>query len=548
MTQEYEALPSSAAPSRTRTASTTRGVLCIILRDVATTVLLLGAFGGATMLLAGKHSVPAPPGIQEELVSCCLMEDGAGRRLAKKRGASSSSAEEDYQPACKRVCSKQYADAAAAAASAPALDSSLPPLLQDLRKWRCPEEYLSGGNDTRIMENPTAQVAFVNRLKATALPGTRLVKHYDEWVKWLDMVAEEYHRSVNCPDGLDPCFQRDFDTCIGVNGGRTVAFGRRTIRKLADPEHIAEEDLGITEQSAACQRVNARFAEMTATTRIAESIADMRRCDEGSVWRSQIGPTKGSQGHACFVCWPVMYKAVHFDMMANSGYTWEDINRRARCLYGLYANLHGFLGKTHVTRQQQKVLVKEDRDEMQRRAAAYMSKAFDNKDLEMAPFGVRFVITETNRPDEPELDVYFPSFKREHVGPKGNALDPKWTGLPKALMQHHANKMIVPGGAASAVWTYRHFLWTTGTASASSTKKQPDGSVLKTLIPRKPPPLHAREYKWMILTGPDRVADAPLCLMQNGCSTISEEIAMANPEQMETIVARDISDESWAIG
>ena len=169
---------------------------------------------------------------------------------------------------------------------------------------------------------------------------------------------------------------------IGVNGGRTVAFGRRTIRKLADPKHIAEEDLGTTEQSAACQRVNARFAEMTATTRITESIAEMRRCDEGSVWRSQKGPTKGSPGQACFACWPVMFKAVHFDMMAEGLYTWKDINRRARCLYGLYANLHGLLGEAHVTQQQQRVLVKENRDEMHRRAAAYMSRAFDNKDLD----------------------------------------------------------------------------------------------------------------------------------------------------------------------
>ena len=272
-------------------------------------------------------------------------------------------------------------------------------------------------------------------------------------------------------------------------------------------------------------------------------------CDEGSVWRTQQGPTKGSQGKACYVCWPVMFKAVHFDMMANGAYTWEDINRRARCLYGLYANLHGLLGEAHVTQQQQRVLVKEDRDEMQRRAAAYMSRAFGNKDLEMAPFRVRFVITETNRPDEPELDVYFPSFKRKHIGSGINSLSPAWTDLPKALMKHHANKMIVSGGQASAEFTYHFFHKTTGRTTNGSTKRQDDGSVLKTQIPQKPPPLHAREYKWMLLTGPDHVFDAPLCLMQNGgCSTISGEIAVATPEQMEVIVSRNISDESWTIG
>ena len=376
------------------------------------------------------------------------------------------------------------------------------------------------------------------------------VKHYDEWVRWLDMVAEEYHHSINCPNGLDPCFQCDFDTCIGVNGGRTVAFGRRTIRKLADPKHIAEEGLGTTAQSVACSRVNARFAEITTTTRITESIAEMRRCDEGSVWRSRQGLTKASPGKACFVCWPVMFKAVHFSMMAEGLYTWEDINRRARCLYGLYANLHGLLGEAHVTQQQQRVLVKEDRDEMQRRAAVYMSKAFikGNEDLEMAPFGVRFVITETNRPDEPELDVYFPSFKRKHVGADHNPLSPKWAGLPKAIMQHHANVIKpITGGSESAKFTYNFFMHSTGTQSTASTKKV-KGITLKTSIPRKPPPLHAREYKWMIMKGPDRVFDEPLCLMQDrGCSS-TPGLAVATPEQMETIKARDISDESWAIG
>ena len=94
----------------------TRRVLCILLRYVATMALLLGAFGGATMLLAGKHNVPGPPGIQEELASCCTMGDGAGRRLATKRPASSSSADEENPPACKkenppackRMCSKSY--------------------------------------------------------------------------------------------------------------------------------------------------------------------------------------------------------------------------------------------------------------------------------------------------------------------------------------------------------------------------------------------------------------------------------------------------------
>ena len=114
-------------------------------------------------------------------------------------------------------------------------------------------------------------------------------------------------------------------------------------------------------------------------------------------------------------------------------------------------------------------------------------------------------------------------------------------------MEHHANKMIVPGGSPPAKFMYHFFYWTTGRTYYDSTKKQPDGS--KTKILRKPPPLHAREYKWMLLTGPDRVFDVPLCLMQNGgCSTIGGEIAVVTPEQMETIVARDISDGSWAIG
>ena len=34
-----------------------------------------------------------------------------------------------------------------------------------------PEEYLSGYNDTRIMENPSEQQAFVNRLKKITLQG-----------------------------------------------------------------------------------------------------------------------------------------------------------------------------------------------------------------------------------------------------------------------------------------------------------------------------------------------------------------------------------------
>ena len=54
---EYEAIACSAAPSRTRTTSTTRGVLDVLLRYVAKMALLLAAFSGATVLLAGKHSV-----------------------------------------------------------------------------------------------------------------------------------------------------------------------------------------------------------------------------------------------------------------------------------------------------------------------------------------------------------------------------------------------------------------------------------------------------------------------------------------------------------
>ena len=96
---------------------------------------------------SGKHSVPALLGIQEELASCCTMGAKADRRLAEKRDASSSadeentpsSADEENTPACKRMCSKEYMAAAAAAESVPAPDSSQPQLLQDLQRWRCPE-------------------------------------------------------------------------------------------------------------------------------------------------------------------------------------------------------------------------------------------------------------------------------------------------------------------------------------------------------------------------------------------------------------------------
>ena len=146
------------------------------------------------------------------------------------------------------------------------------------------------------------------------------------------------------------------------------------------------------------------------------------------------------------------------------------------------------------------------------------------------------------------LDMYFPSFKRKHIGPERNPLSPKWDGLPKAVMQHHANKMIGPGDSPSAKAIYTFFLFTTGTQTQPKKRKLSDGSTLKYTIPRVPPPLKARRYDWMILSGPGRVYDEPRCLMQDGGCSTTPGLAVATPEQMEVIVSRNISDESWTLG
>jgi hypothetical protein len=128
------------------------------------------------------------------------------------------------------------------------------------RKWRCPEEYLSGGNDTRIMEDPCNQKGFVKRLKAIALPGTPVVKHYRSTVRRVGQVAR--HGRPARPHTNNPLIHikyPNFKEAVqsiahDLNGrahkGRqsaTVCLGNSTWSTIA--ERLADETLASSEPS-----------------------------------------------------------------------------------------------------------------------------------------------------------------------------------------------------------------------------------------------------------------------------------------------------------